>query len=427
MPTEIIGFSVQSLFDEFDHEIDFEKSIVNVNQARILIMIGRNGIGKTTILNMIEGMLTLDFDIFRKVPFSNGALKLSGGSTLTIENLKDENIFLVKFNGHEARLSAIKTGTDIPQDIPAIESFRAAALPVLKQVSFEKLDIHRSIALRGKEAGQHLVDGISDDGKRVILKKEISGKLIKHIPEKSNLSQKVKRFVSEAQVDYKKYFFSEVPELFPRILKRLKIGNSSTTTITELIDRLEKIRSSEEEMARFGLTMNISDIDQLSALLKQEEPDTQDNAVIAALEVYVETLESKHEERELIATRLKKFESLVNKFFEGKSFHIDYEEGFKIKTSNGKEISEVQLSSGEYHLLYMMITALVSTRRGTAIAIDEPELSLHISWQRQLVNALVECASGASPLLIFATHSTPIASEYQDSWVDLNIATEKHQ
>ncbi|OAD20766.1 hypothetical protein THIOM_003509, partial [Candidatus Thiomargarita nelsonii] len=53
------------------------------------------------------------------------------------------------------------------------------------------------------------------------------------------------------------------------------------------------------------------------------------------------------------------------------------------------------------------------------IAIDEPELSLHVSWQRQLIRALCDCASGALPLFLFATHSSSIGAEFQDKWVEL--------
>lgn len=66
-----------------------------------------------------------------------------------------------------------------------------------------------------------------------------------------------------------------------------------------------------------------------------------------------------------------------------------------------------------------MVAALVTRRRGTVIAIDEPEMSMHIAWQRRLVPALVECASGAEPLFIFATHSPDVASSFPQALVEL--------
>ena len=70
-------------------------------------------------------------------------------------------------------------------------------------------------------------------------------------------------------------------------------------------------------------------------------------------------------------------------------------------------------------LLFLMVAALVTRRRGTVIAIDEPEMSMHIAWQRKLIPALVECASNAEPLFIFATHSPDLAASCPGAMVEL--------
>ena len=50
------------------------------------------------------------------------------------------------------------------------------------------------------------------------------------------------------------------------------------------------------------------------------------------------------------------------------------------------------------------------------IAIDEPEMSMHISWQNKLVKALLKISSKANPQFIFATHSPDIAANYNNSF-----------
>lgn len=412
MAYEIKKFEIENLFDNFNHTLDFSEEKINPAEARICIVVGKNGIGKTTVLNMIEGMLELDFNPFRKIPFNKAILELSTGDILKVVLDADNSHLKISYNEFECLLHANDPGPADPKFKEDVEILRQAALPTLSKVSFEKLDIHRSIALRERDNIKSPPTGMD----RLDI---INGKLRSHESFNSLLSGKVRRFVREAQVDYKKYFTSEGPSLFPRILKRLKGGIDNTVTIDELIARLNAIKSSESEMSRFGLTLNMSDINQLTQLLESDDEVTQSTAAIAALEAYVETLESKHEERCLISSRLTNFERLINGFFEGKRVLIDYDNGLKITTTSGKDINELLLSSGEYHLLYMLVTALVSTRTGTAIAIDEPELSLHVSWQRKLIKALIECSSGASPLFIFATHAPSIASEYQDKWISL--------
>src|SRR5262249_23014664 len=139
-----------------------------------------------------------------------------------------------------------------------------------------------------------------------------------------------------------------------------------------------------------------------------------DDAALAVFEAYVEMQESKDKSRDLIANRLISFEMLLADFLVGKTVRLSSASGLEIKSSVGL-LKETDLSSGEYHFLYMMVAALVCLRTGSIIAIDEPELSLHVSWQRKVVKALSQCSAGASPLFIFATHSAAIASEYADA------------
>jgi len=44
-------------------------------------------------------------------------------------------------------------------------------------------------------------------------------------------------------------------------------------------------------------------------------------------------------------------------------------------------------------------------------------MSMHIAWQRKLVDALLRCASNASPQFIFATHAPDIVAEHRESLV----------
>ncbi|WP_319549325.1 AAA family ATPase [Desulfogranum marinum] len=416
----ITKFTITNLFNSFEHTINFPPPLEGEDLPRIVIIVGRNGIGKTTILDMIDGLLRLDFTSYRKVPFLESELILSSGDKIRAKYSEKRQCIEASFNDTKARLSLSESGPAFEKELDAIEKFRHEALPILSQVSYQKVDIHRSIALRDESENnieRFNKNNSHDNIQRV--DRYYRGKLenIKNI--KSALSVKVKNFLQEAQIDYQKYFSSENIDFIPKIIKRLQVRNRQSPTISSLISRLETIKSSEKKMSRFGLSMSIGDINQLADLLKSDDPNTKSDAAIAALEAYVETLEIKHTQRESIAARLETFENLIAKFFAGKKVLIDYELGLKIETNSQEQISEFNLSSGEYHLLYMMVTALVSKRTGTTIAIDEPELSLHVQWQRELISTLCACASGASPLFILATHSPTIASEYRDKWVEL--------
>ncbi len=161
-----------------------------------------------------------------------------------------------------------------------------------------------------------------------------------------------------------------------------------------------------------GLETDESDLDTLISLLS-DKTKFNDNPSLAVLEAYVEMQENRHQTRQLIANRLASFEAIMADFLLGKTVHINANVGLEILSPTGP-LREVDLSSGEYHFLYMMVAALLCLRTGSIIAIDEPELSLHVSWQRKVVSTLARCAAGASPLFLFATHSSAISAEHRD-------------
>ena len=142
-----------------------------------------------------------------------------------------------------------------------------------------------------------------------------------------------------------------------------------------------------------------------------------DRTLLAVLGGYADALESQAAQRNLLLVRLRAFESVLNRMLVGKEVRISSETGFEIETSGRQPLTENELSSGEYHLLYLMVCALETRHKGTVIAIDEPEMSMHISWQRQLVRGLLDCASNASPQLLLATHSPDIAADFPEAMV----------
>jgi hypothetical protein len=230
----------------------------------------------------------------------------------------------------------------------------------------------------------------------------------------------VKRFISQAQVNYRSFFATTEPELFPKIIERLTFPRLPVYDVNSLQERFEKVHSSDKLNARFGLEPDRWDHGQIMAILNtfREKEQSNQNA-LTVLDAYAETLESRSAQRALVAERLRKFENLMSSFFGDKTVSIHPRDGFLIESDFHELLQERDLSSGEFHLLLLMVTALVTRRRGTVIAIDEPEMSMHLAWQRRLVPALVECASRANPLFIFATHSPDIAASYSQVLVEL--------
>jgi AAA domain, putative AbiEii toxin, Type IV TA system len=232
-----------------------------------------------------------------------------------------------------------------------------------------------------------------------------------------NLAEKVRTFISEAQLNYRAFFSSREPDLFPRILQHLTDRSLETVSAKDMLTRLEAIKQQDENIARFGLEPDRWSFKDLQQFVRKAGKRPKFKSALNALSAYIEVLESRAAERMLVASRLLVFERLMAEFFEAKRVCVDARAGLNIVTDAGMMLSEDKLSSGEFHLLYLMVAALTTKRRGTIIAIDEPEMSMHISWQRKLIRALVTCASGAEPQFIFATHSPDIAAEFEQQMV----------
>jgi len=78
-----------------------------------------------------------------------------------------------------------------------------------------------------------------------------------------------------------------------------------------------------------------------------------------------------------------------------------------------KEISAYQLSSGEKQLLIILLTVLIKDNKPSILLMDEPEISLHMGWQRKLIKYIRELNPNIQ--LIIATHSPDII---MDGWRD---------
>lgn len=105
--------------------------------------------------------------------------------------------------------------------------------------------------------------------------------------------------------------------------------------------------------------------------------------------------------------RIKMLFALVDQLFEhtGKKIEIDLSNKIVFNTDNGI-IQLEQLSSGEKQLLIILFKVFLMDNKPFILLMDEPEISLHISWQQDLIATLKELNPNCQ--LIIATHSPSI-------------------
>lgn len=144
------------------------------------------------------------------------------------------------------------------------------------------------------------------------------------------------------------------------------------------------------------------------------------------------------QEADTIRQRIERFFQLVNSLFEetGKEITINPQNNilvFSIKgtekslpengkqtTANGnlltsgkEKVQLDQLSSGEKQILLILTTVFLQEEKPNILLMDEPEISLHISWQDCLIELIRELNPNCQ--LILTTHSPNI---FANGWED---------
>lgn len=121
------------------------------------------------------------------------------------------------------------------------------------------------------------------------------------------------------------------------------------------------------------------------------------------------------------------FLNMIDNLFKetGKSINREKNE-INFVTEDGKEISPYQLSSGEKQLLLILLKVLVQDNKPSILFMDEPELSLHIDWQKKLIQYIRELNPNVQ--IIIATHSPAVIMEgWLDKVTEVSDITKKTQ
>ena len=82
-------------------------------------------------------------------------------------------------------------------------------------------------------------------------------------------------------------------------------------------------------------------------------------------------------------------------------------------TQIGEQLMPYQLSSGEKQVLIILLTVLVEDDQPYILFMDEPEVSLHIEWQKKLIDLILELNPNVQ--IILTTHSPAVV---MNGWVD---------
>jgi ABC-type glutathione transport system ATPase component len=109
----------------------------------------------------------------------------------------------------------------------------------------------------------------------------------------------------------------------------------------------------------------------------------------------------------------KRFQDMVDDLFSDTGKKIVRTENEIRFSQIGETLVPYQLSSGEKQMLAILLTVLVEDNQHYVLFMDEPEVSLHIEWQKRLIDLCVELNPNVQ--IILTTHSPAVV---MNGWMD---------
>lgn len=109
----------------------------------------------------------------------------------------------------------------------------------------------------------------------------------------------------------------------------------------------------------------------------------------------------------------KKFQDLIDDLFSDTGKKIIRTENEIRFTQIGETLHPYQLSSGEKQMLVILLTVLIEDNLPYVLFMDEPEVSLHIEWQKRIIDLILDLNPNVQ--IILTTHSPAVI---MNGWMD---------
>lgn len=194
-------------------------------------------------------------------------------------------------------------------------------------------------------------------------------------------------------------------------------GSGKTTFLSNLYKSLTENKKKIEDIVYLPSIDNISMRDKrktataLSQDLEYFIYDMKTGPSLMSLRMSM--IDSPEDKQTELKSRINEFQKAVNSLFALTHKRIEIEGSkFSVITENGT-LPVGALSSGEMQILLILLRVFLLNGREAVVLIDEPENSLDIDWQFDLVNLLVRLNPNAQYFI--TTHSPAL---FGDGWGD---------
>ena len=378
---------VTKLFGRFDYEFDMG----DMSKSGIIILSGPNGFGKTVILECINAISTSDLSFFFNLNFKSFEVNRSEtGFGIQIKKQNDELIVngiklsekQLNYWGRDGRLKFLD-GNDMEE-----------LYIILKDMQKVFGDI-RYI----KE--QRLIEVQSTE---TVVSRQNNRKSVQKILAVNNIQKKLEEQIRNLDSVYSQ-LSNELDRTFVKRLFELKEGISEA----EFNEKINQARKKVQKLNDSGISkMGTLDV----TTFKKEDA--------RALKIYFDDFDKKYQVYEKMIEQIELFKQIVNAHFRFKQLKITDKQSLEVIDNETKErIRLSYLSSGEQEILVLYYKLLFEIPEKKIVLIDEPEISLHIAWQRMFAQDLEKIVKLRNIFAVVATHSVQIVTGNRHIQYDL--------
>jgi predicted ATP-binding protein involved in virulence len=449
--SRIKKFAIYDLFGYQDVDISFE------NKTKILI--GENGIGKTTVLNCLYYLISKKFDKLDKIEFSRIELLFTNKTKISLtksdlkyyierpqkykrshfydtlaESLKEEHIAKLKetFENSDSlqnqRIKTVQILREIGIKINAPSQFIYDTIRKFI-VEYEAIDFHKVIEKIDNQISSKVLyfptfrrieEELKNLGK--FPKPEILERYIPYLDEEE-ISELNKQSEED---DIIQFGMSDVENRIKEITKQITrssmIGYSQISG--ELLSQLLKgfpdmkfNKRTNEEIDKIRIILerigdNMPAEDRQSILDYVKSGKSTNNELL----FFLDKLINLYKKQEKLDISIKNFIEVCNGYLVGKKYYYNESEvTLNIIREKSQDIVTLnQLSSGEKQIVSLFSKIYLEPDNEFIVLFDEPELSLSIYWQQRLLPDILN--SNRCNFLLAVTHSPFIFENELDKY-----------
>ncbi|NOY92696.1 MAG: AAA family ATPase [Deltaproteobacteria bacterium] len=435
---------VTGLFRIFDHTIKLNQ------RQRITFVHGVNGTGKTAVLRMVKGLFGGTYDAFRRVPFDTFIVTFDDSTRISVECSPSSRKaprrdieLMVRVKSRNGRDKSIRVPCTNDGDWVRFESAfpRDIVEDILPFLARKGRDSWRnrttgetmSLLEVFEQYGNHLSDYHADKPPQTAeldkIQNMLSVRLIetrrldkpddasprRHIRRRRPAASTVDRYAEDmahrVQVALSQYAATsqELDRSFPNRLLSTSMSMESKSRRQTMLD-IASVEEKRQRLVKLGILAHDTTFSDL--------PDGLDDDKLSLLSMFTDDTQEKLAVFDDLSNRISLFLEIMNSRLLYKHVAADLNKGFVVESDGGHRLRPAELSSGEQHELVLAYELIFMLRDHSLVLIDEPELSLHLSWQQQFFPDLQRMTKLSKFDAVVATHSADIIG---DRW-DLAVA-----